>query len=193
MVRTERVGKPRPFLRGLALTIVTFGIYGVYWKYKAPQELYRQFDLLHEGRDEGVAWLVLGLVLPVVMLVYYWKAAEHVRYIRRRLGLEPGLSPRGLVGFHVASKAILFAGVLGALASPVLVQTRSPAVVFGGVAAVFLLSYGLLAEGYRRFQRDINEVWAAWEDRKEELTDGGPWEPDPPAPEGQGPAPGPTA
>lgn len=181
MVRTdETLGKKRPFWRGLLLTAVTFGVYGVYWKYQALQEVHEQFELADEGRDDGVVWLVMGIVVPVLMLVYYWKAVGNVAYVRRRLGVDEGIGPVAFVGLHVASRLILIVGLLSAVVAGV--ANEAPFVLVAALAAVAVVSYSVLAYAYYRLQTEINEVWDAFEDRRQELTGPGPAE--------RGPGPG---
>lgn len=110
----------------------------------------------------------MGMVLPVLMLVYYWKAVGNVRYVRRRLGLDDGIGPRAFVGVHVASRVLLLVVVLAAVVASG-ADLADPVVVAGATVAGVLVSYGILAYGYRELQGDVNEVWGAWEERQEEL------------------------
>lgn len=193
LVKTVRVGKKRSFARGLLLTIVTFGIYGLYWSYKAPHEVYRQFDLEDEGRDEGVVWLILGLLIPFLIIVYYWKAIDNLRYIRTRLGLADRLKPGTFVALFVGPNVVLVLLYL-VLVLPLIAATPDAAESASGGAFVgiflalligALVGLVLTAAGFAMFQRDINEVWDAWLARMRELTA------PPPAPPAWGaPAPG---
>jgi hypothetical protein len=88
----RKVGKQRPFWRGLLLTIVTLGIYGIYWNYKAHDEVFKQFELEKEGRDEGILFLVLGLIIGPLIWVYQYKFAENINHTRQELGLAEGVS-----------------------------------------------------------------------------------------------------
>lgn len=196
MVKTVRVGKKRSFARGLLLTIVTFGIYGLYWSYKAPHEVYRQFDLEDEGRDEGVVWLILGLLIPFLIIVYYWKAIDNLRYIRTRLGLADRLKPGTFVALFVGPNVVLVLLYLIVVLPFVAVdagateETASDALfpILMVLLVGALVGLVLTAAGFAMFQRDINEVWDAWATRMRELTT------PPPAPPAWGaPASGPPA
>lgn len=172
LVRTEKVGKKRPFWRGFLLTVVTFGIYGLYWLYKAPKEIHRQFELMKEGRDDAVVWLLIGLVVPVVRLVYEYKMVDNVRYVRERLGIEDGIEPGWFVGLRVISQVLMFAMTLVILTSlPETAIEQTPGVVFGALGATFLAGFGLIAYVFWRLQTDINTIWDRWEQRVEELGD----------------------
>lgn len=92
MVKPAKVGKKRPFWRGLLLTIVTLGIYSYYWNYKAHHELYAQYDLEQEGRDEAIVWLILGILIGPLIWVYQYIFVNNVNFVRQRMGLPPGVS-----------------------------------------------------------------------------------------------------
>lgn len=177
MVLSRKVGKPRPFWRGLLLTVFTAGIYSLYWNYKVHAELYRQFELAQEGRDEGVTWYIVGLVLFPLQFVYFWTMVANVRYVRVRLALPRGLSPGAFLALFVGGVALFFAGALYAVsvlpADPESVPTEEleaaferalPAFVGGSLAALVLVPLA-----YYRLQRDINAVWAAYDARIAEL------------------------
>lgn len=173
MVLATRVGRPRRFAVGLLLTIVTFGIYAVYWNYKAHNELYRQFELAREKRDEGMVWYVLGLVLPPFLVAYLWVFGSNVRYLRERVGLRVGMTPGGLVtlvGSAVAAFAIglilIEAAVVAAGPEPTREELDAavgkaglPFLALAAVAAI------LFAIAYKMLQRDINELWTAYDAR----------------------------
>jgi hypothetical protein len=172
LVKTDKIGKPRPFWRGLLLTIVTFGLYGIYWRFKAPKEVHEQFELIKDGRDDHVVWLVLGLVLPVVMLVYEYKIVDNVRYIRRRLSLPEGISPGTFVGLRVASSAVTFLALLGVLIfAPTQSFESNIAQWLGAFGIAIVSSFALLGYAFWRLQTDINDVWQAWEARVDEFKD----------------------
>lgn len=88
-----KVGKQRGFWRGLLLTVVTLGIYGIYWNYQAHKELHRQFEMGAEGRSDAVLWLIFGVIFGLPMLVYHWKFVNNVNHARWKLGMKPGITP----------------------------------------------------------------------------------------------------
>jgi Domain of unknown function (DUF4234) len=77
----------------LALSIVTFGIYFLYWYYKINDEL-RRFE-----RDDtirpGIALLAvtLGWLIIVPPFVSVYNTSQHVAAIERRVGIAQELSP----------------------------------------------------------------------------------------------------
>ncbi|MHB8584667.1 MAG: DUF4234 domain-containing protein [Thermoplasmatota archaeon] len=183
MVKSHKVGKRRSFAVGLLLFLVTFGIYGLYWSYQAPSEVFRQFDLDDEGRDEGVAFLLLGLVIPFLIFVYFWKAVDNVRYVRDRLGFSQSLSPTRFLSFVLAPILGVFVLLLGmdlaasalvpdlsATANPTADQIRALRGLFALAMLGLLVALILIAYAYARLQRDINEIWGAYDRRLRELT-----------------------
>lgn len=176
LVLTGAVGKKRHPLRGFLLTIVTFGIYRYYWIYKAPTEVYRQFELDREGRDDSVVWLILGILLPVLILVYDWKAVENVRYVRARLGLQGGITPAKFTLLPVAIAAVGFVViVVGGLAletSGIGSSTDAAEgedVLYGVAGLIFLVALAVNVWTYVAFQNDINAVWDAWAARVQQI------------------------
>lgn len=177
MVLDQQVGRKRSFLRGLLLSIATAGIYSLYWNYKAHNELYRQFELHREHREEGVVWYILGLVLPPLLLAYAWTMVGNVRYVRQRLGLPAGMKPATFVLLVTLGLGLYVGGsVYNYLVNPDLVSGEVPealeqrhvvgyVVAFLGVGALVLVPIA-----YRMLQREINDVWDAYGSRMRELT-----------------------
>lgn len=172
MVLATKVGRRRSFGVGLLLTIVTLGVYAVFWNYKAHNELYRQFELNRENRDEGMVWYVLGLILFPFLLAYLWVFAANVAYLRERIGLRQATTPGRLV-------TILGLGV-GALAAGIILvevafrtaglESEAMSNAVGTFALLAVVAVVLLALGYYQLQRDINEVWSAFDTRMGYLT-----------------------
>lgn len=176
MVLTKKVGKERSFLRGLLLTVFTFGIYQWYWAYKAHHEVYQQFELERENRDEAIVWLVLGLLLPFLALVYYHKFVSNVQYVRARMRLPGGVSPGTFVGILIAAAAgaivILLVGVGSMMATfgepppdgELTPQQEeelkdSMGALAGAYALAILVGVGLAGYAFYRLQSDVNDVW----------------------------------
>lgn len=177
MVLTQVVGKKRSFGRGLLLTILTFGIYGVYWLYKAHDELFKQFELQRESRDEGVVWLILGLVLFPFQFVYTWIFSGNVEYLRQRLELPRTVSSGKFVGLQLAAYGTLFVGYIPLLISfsglsPDATEPDITAAMMGGIGlfiALALVALGILLYAYWLLQSSINDIWDAYERRMHAL------------------------
>jgi hypothetical protein len=179
VVLAERVGKKRSFWRGLLLTIATFGLYAIYWNYRAQNEVYRQFELSKEGRDEGVLWYVLGLVLVPFLVAYFWTMVSNVQYVRERMRLPRSLSPAKFVtlfsiGVGAYLAAVIFVVALDATGSISMDPGAEPSglevlagelIIAGAVAFLATVPYA-----YARLQKDVNEVWDAYDRRLAELT-----------------------
>jgi hypothetical protein len=78
MSTNKPVGEVRGLGSVILLTMVTFGIYGIYWNYKT-------FDELHRHRGKGVTGgmgvlLALVAVSPFVLGSYVGKAYEDADY-----------------------------------------------------------------------------------------------------------------
>lgn len=175
MVLAEPVGRKRSFVADLLLTIVTFGVYAVYWNYRAHNEVYRQFELARESRDEGIAWLVLGLVVTPFLLAYFWVMASNVDYVRQRIGLPRGQTPgRFLLQMSLVLASVALAGVLLLLAPAAPAEGADPLppekeiladTLVASALALLLVGLVLAAVAYHGLQRDINELWDAYHAR----------------------------
>lgn len=93
-------GKPRPWTRGLLLTIVTLGIYAIYWWYKAFKEIYDQ-----ERRSDFPTGRFVLTVIPLVsiigILLYGPKAMAALKSARARVGMPATMSFGKMVVFHL--------------------------------------------------------------------------------------------
>ncbi|MGZ5292121.1 MAG: DUF4234 domain-containing protein [Actinomycetota bacterium] len=88
----------QPFLKRnplgvLGLTIITLGIYGLYWYYKINEELkrYTRDDTISPGRS--LLALLPGALLIVPPFIAYYNTANHVLKEQQRLGLSSQISP----------------------------------------------------------------------------------------------------
>lgn len=77
----------------LGLTIITIGIYGLYWYYKVNEELKRfeRDDTISPGRS--LLALIPGAILIVPPFIAYYNTANHVLKDQQRLGLQSQISP----------------------------------------------------------------------------------------------------
>lgn len=185
MVLTTKVGKKRPFSRGLLLSIVTLGIYGIYWAYKAHDEVHKQFELDKEGRDNGILWLILGILIGPLVFVYYYKFIENVRYVRERLRLPQSFTFGKYIGLTLLSFAVIFGSVITFVAASVGSASggadEPAAALFLVVVVGYLAALAIIAYTYYRIQTDVNGVWDAYDAQIATLTHGAA-PPGPPAP-----------
>lgn len=178
MVLTTKVGKERSFVRGLLLTVFTFGIYQYYWAYKAHHEVYRQFELERENRDEGIVWLVLGLVISPLVFVYYYKFVANVQYVRGRMRLPEGVSPGKFVGLLIAAAVAAFLILIVAFVTTIASNpafdpssseeltpqqeeelARLMGSLVGAYALAILVGGGLAGYAFYLLQSNVNETW----------------------------------
>jgi len=64
----------RSVLGVIVLSVVTFGIYAIYWTVKTKSEMNAQ------GADIPTAWLIL---VPLVSIWWTWKFSEGVEHVTR--------------------------------------------------------------------------------------------------------------
>jgi hypothetical protein len=83
----------------IVLTIITFGIYHLYWMVATKE------DMLREGADIPTAWL---LIIPIANLYWMWKWGEGVEHVTR--------------GKMTAAVAFLLLWLLGAFIGPAILQ-----------------------------------------------------------------------
>jgi hypothetical protein len=77
----------------LGLSIITLGIYGLYWFYKINEELqrYERDDTISPVRS--LLALFPGGILIVPPFIAYYNSANHVLKDQQRLGLTSQISP----------------------------------------------------------------------------------------------------
>lgn len=177
MVLAFKVGRQRPFWPGFWLSIATVTLYAYYWDYKTHREIHTQFELAREHRDDGTVWFMLGFLLPIFRYAYYHHFVSNTRYLRERFGFQSSLSPGAFIGYIVAATAsffvLVFVGVLMVGSGMqeddfgYLEVANAGLVAAGALMAMAGLGLFLLLEGmaYHRLQRDLNEVWDAYDAR----------------------------
>lgn len=179
------VGKPRAPSRGFWLAVVTFTLYRFYWDVKVHDELYKQFELARERRDQGLVWYVFGFVIPLFRFFYYGIFLGNMRYLRERFGIQKGLSPGAFLGLTITASVLVYVGVFVGLVVTMsgfsegpgeTVVTDSALVGLGlGIVAFCLIAYvALVVPAYVMLQRDINALWAAYQWRAGQLGGGAP-------------------
>lgn len=165
MVLAQRVGRPRSPGRGFLLTIATLGVYAPYWTVKAHMELFHQFELARERRQDGLGWLGVSLALPVLSFVYLFHFAANVRYLEERIGTKRPLSPAGIV--LLVLFGVIFAGLLGGFVGPLLVSAglednAADAILIAGIlvtALGALVGLLLIVIAFVQWQNHINRIW----------------------------------
>jgi hypothetical protein len=103
---SELTGKERSFARGVLLTIVTLGLYSLYWHYKAYQELIESFDL-----DEFPMGLFVASLIPLVNLVampmFMSRFIDDLNGVRSELGLSEEITLGSFLGWYVLGSLIV--------------------------------------------------------------------------------------
>ncbi len=87
----QPVGKPRGVAFVIILTLITLGIYFIYWLYKTGDEIKKYSG---EGLG-GILWLVIGIVVGIVM--WFVAPSEVGNNLYKKAGMEPPVS--GKTGF----------------------------------------------------------------------------------------------
>jgi hypothetical protein len=105
------LGQPRGVVFVILTSIITLGIYFIYWHYKTGDEIKRYSG---EGLG-GVLWLVIGIVVGIVM--WFVAPSEVGNNLYKREGMDPPVS--GKTGFWMLLPLVGFivwiAKVQGAL------------------------------------------------------------------------------
>ncbi|MGB0653404.1 MAG: DUF4234 domain-containing protein [Thermoplasmatota archaeon] len=190
MVLAQKIGKERPFGIVLLLFVVTFGIYGIYWHYKAHNEVYRQFELGSEGKDEGIVWLILGYVLFQPLLwVFQWTFVSNVRTVRERLGFKQNLSPGNFLALVIIPAVLAFLAAI-AFYIPLIIagvaeasdgneptdeEVASALLLGAAIAApLAIAAMVMLIIAYAKLQGQLNELWRAYDSRMAHISGGRP-------------------
>jgi len=174
------VGRPRPFWNGFGLAVATLSFYAFYWDYKAHREVFDQFELQREWRDDGAVWYIMGFLLPVLRFVYYYHFAANLEYIRSRMRLPTRASPGVILTLMILATTALVAASISGLILITLAADEDGEIVdstrFGvglGVIAAGFVAWTLLkAAAYWRLQGAANDVWRVYAWRMEMLRSG---------------------
>ena len=77
----------------LGLTIITLGIYGLYWFYKVNEEIrrYTKDDTISPGRS--LLAVIPGALIIVPPFIAYYNTANHVVDMEQRRGIASQISP----------------------------------------------------------------------------------------------------
>lgn len=179
MVLARRVGTVRPFPLVLLLYVGTFGLYGIYWHYKAHHELYRQFELDLEQRLEGVVWLLLDRAFFPLRWVFQHGFVGNVVHVRRRMGLRDGVDPATFLGLVIPGSSLAYFSFIMLLTG---VGGPNSTIFVWAAAGAFAFAALLQIPAYAMLQRDLNQVWEAFDVRMDQVMPrSGGWKPISPA------------
>ena len=86
----------------LGLTIITLGIYGLYWYYKVNEEIkrYTRDDTISPGRS--LLAVIPGALIIVPPFIAYYNTANHVVDMQQRRGIASQISPVLVVALGIA-------------------------------------------------------------------------------------------
>lgn len=77
----------------LGLTIITFGIYGLYWFYKVNEEILGYTGDQTISPSRSLLAVVPGFLLIVPPFIAYYNTANHVLDMQQRRGMSTQMSP----------------------------------------------------------------------------------------------------
>jgi hypothetical protein len=77
----------------LGLSLITLGIYGLYWYYKVNEEIlrYTKDDTISPGRS--LVAVIPGFLLIVPPFIAYYNTANHVAQMQQRKNMNSQISP----------------------------------------------------------------------------------------------------
>jgi uncharacterized protein DUF4234 len=99
-VAARPLGRPRGVAFVILISLITFGIYFIYWNYKTGDEIKKYSG---EGLG-GILWLVIALVAGFVM--WFVAPSEVGNNLYKKEGMEPPVS--GKTGFWMLIPLIGF-------------------------------------------------------------------------------------
>jgi hypothetical protein len=77
----------------LGLTLITLGIYGLYWYYKINEEIQRYTKDATISPGRSLLALIPGFLLIVPPFIAYYNTANHVLDMEQRRGIASQISP----------------------------------------------------------------------------------------------------
>lgn len=98
-------GKSRGFWRGILLLTVTFGIYALYWHYKAYNELAEEYTVTFP-----TGWYVASLIPiigPLARLIFMSNFIDDLNSIRRQMGLGRDITLGGFLAWYILGSFII--------------------------------------------------------------------------------------
>ncbi len=102
----QLAGKERSFGRGVLLSIVSLGLYPLYWHFKAYKEVTEEFDV-----EEFPTGLYVASLIPIVNIVtqimFMNRFIGDVNTVREGQGLAPELSIGEFLGWAILGSLIV--------------------------------------------------------------------------------------
>src|SRR4029453_3478060 len=77
----------------LGLTIITFGIYGLYWYYKVNEEILRYTGDQTISPSRSLLAVIPGFLLIVPPFIAYYNTSNHVVQMEQQRGIQSQISP----------------------------------------------------------------------------------------------------
>jgi hypothetical protein len=85
--------KKRNPLGVLGLTIITLGIYGLYWYYKINEEILDYTGDQTISPTRSLVAVFPGAILIVPPFIAYWNTANHLLEMEQKRGIQSQISP----------------------------------------------------------------------------------------------------
>ena len=77
----------------LGLTIITLGIYGLYWYYKANEEILRYTGDQTISPSRSLLAVIPGFLLIVPPFIAYYNTSNHIVQMQQQRGIQSQISP----------------------------------------------------------------------------------------------------
>ena len=77
----------------LGLTIITLGIYGLYWYYKVNEEILRYTGDQTISPSRSLLAVIPGFLLIVPPFIAYYNTSNHVVQMQQQRGIQSQISP----------------------------------------------------------------------------------------------------
>jgi hypothetical protein len=77
----------------LGLTLITFGIYGLYWYYKVNEEILRYTGDQTISPSRSLLAVIPGFLLIVPPFIAYYNTANHIVQMEEQRGIPSQISP----------------------------------------------------------------------------------------------------
>ncbi len=166
MVLARRIGVIRPFPLVLLLYVGTFGLYGLYWHYKAHHEVFRQFELDLEERNMGLVWLLLDRAFFPLRWIYQYGFVDNLSHVRQRMGLPPGIRPSSFLWLAIPGSTLSYMATVLAVFGLGGPYAQMMALIALGC---FALGASLSVPAFWLLQSSLNEAWLAFDHRMDEI------------------------
>lgn len=88
-IRVEQFSNVQPIWQLIILSILTCGLYDIYWFYRN----WKHFKV-HHKLNISPTWRTVGLLIPLVGLVQTHRQLKYIRHLAKEAGIEKSFSPR---------------------------------------------------------------------------------------------------